>query len=58
MSTENEAIGAGIRATLAATDFGRELAAEGITTVSLDEDGQLVERHPDGSTVILTPKDR
>ena len=46
-------ISAAIEENLAATDFGAELAAEGITTVALDENGDLVEHHPDGTTAIL-----
>lgn len=33
--------------------FVDRLAAEGVTTVTLDADGQLVERRPDGTTTIL-----
>lgn len=33
--------------------FADRLAAEGVTTVTLDADGQLVERRPDGTTTIL-----
>jgi hypothetical protein len=32
-----------------ASDYGAVLAAEGITTVALDDDGNLVAYHPDGS---------
>ena len=32
-----------------ATSFGDLLAAEGITTVALDDDGNLVAFHPDGT---------
>jgi deoxyxylulose-5-phosphate synthase len=32
------------------TSFGSELAAEGITTVALGDDGILVAYHPDGTT--------
>ena len=46
-------ISAAIEENLAATDFGAELAAEGITTVALDDNGDLVEYHPDGTTAIL-----
>lgn len=38
---------------LAAVDFTATLAAEGITTVALDEQGRLVETSPDGSTRVL-----
>lgn len=33
--------------------FADRLAAEGVTTVTLDADGQLVERRPDGTTTVL-----
>jgi ParD-like antitoxin of type II bacterial toxin-antitoxin system len=42
-----------IEENLEATHFGDELAAEGITTVALDESGNLVEYRPDGSTSVL-----
>lgn len=35
------------------TDHGAELAAEGVTTVALDDAGRLVEHLPDGTTRIL-----
>jgi hypothetical protein len=38
------------------TSFGARLAAEGVTTVALSDDGALVEYRPDGSqTVIAAP---
>ena len=43
-------IDAAIQANLHATDYGRRLAAEGVTTVALDEQGNLIEHHPDGSS--------
>ena len=33
--------------------FGGVLAAEGVTTVALDDDGTLVEYRPDGSRMVL-----
>jgi hypothetical protein len=33
--------------------FAERLAAEGVTTVTLDADGRLVERRPDGTTTAL-----
>jgi hypothetical protein len=40
----------------AATSFGEHLAAEGVTTVALADDGTLVEHRPDGSrTVVASP---
>jgi len=49
----NAEITAAIEENIEATHFGDELAAEGITTVALDEHGRLVEHHPDGSTFTL-----
>jgi len=38
--------------------FGAALAAEGVVTVAVDEDGALVEYRPDGTAVVLeTPSD-
>lgn len=37
--------------------FGERLAAEGVTTVALDDEGALVESRPDGSRVILVAPD-
>jgi len=50
----NGEIAAAIEQNLAVVHVGNELAAEGITTVALDEDGRLVEHHPDGSTSTVT----
>jgi hypothetical protein len=49
----NAEVSARIEESLADTDYGAELAAEGITTVTY-EDGKLIERRPDGSTRVLT----
>ena len=46
----NAEIDAGIEQAAVSTDFAARLAAEGITTVVMDEDGHLVTRHPDGTT--------
>ena len=43
-------IDAAIQENLHATDYGTRLAAEGITTVALDEHGNLIEHHPDGTS--------
>jgi hypothetical protein len=32
------------------TSFGKRIAARGITTVALDDDGVLTRHHPDGTT--------
>jgi hypothetical protein len=49
----NAEIAAAIEENLAATHFGDELSAEGVTTVALDDEGRLVEHRPDGSTSVL-----
>lgn len=48
-------ISAAIEESLADTDYGALLAARGITTVALDESGQIVEYRPDGSSSVLHP---
>ncbi|MDT5080447.1 MAG: hypothetical protein QOJ80_5084 [Mycobacterium sp.] len=50
----NAEIAAGIEESLARTDYGRVLAARGVTTVALNDDGDIVEHHPDGTSVVLT----
>ena len=50
----NAEIAAAIEERLAGTDYGARLAAEGVTTVALDDSGELVEYHPDGSEVRLS----
>jgi hypothetical protein len=49
----NAEISAAIEEHLAHTDYGDELAKRGITTVALDEAGQMVEHRPDGTSVVL-----
>lgn len=51
----NAEISAGIEESLAGTDYGALLTARGITTVALDESGQLIEHRPDGSASVLHP---
>lgn len=48
-------ISAAIEESLADTDYGALLAARGITTVALDESGQIVEHRADGSSSVLHP---
>lgn len=43
-----------IAGSIATMHLGNLLASEGVTTVALDEDGQLVEHRPDGSTAVLS----
>lgn len=50
----NAEINTAIASRLAATHFGNTLAAEGVTTVAVDEAGRLVEHRPDGSTAVLS----
>ena len=50
----NAEISAGIQESLARTDYGRVLAARGVTTVALNDDGDIVEHRPDGTSVVLT----
>ncbi|AZG47637.1 TA system antitoxin ParD family protein [Gordonia insulae] len=54
---EGRAFNAQIRARvsedLATADYRRELSASGVTTVSLDEAGRIVEHLPDGTTRVL-----
>ena len=47
-------IAAAVEERLAGTHYGNQLAAHGITTVALDEDGQIVEYRPDGTSAALT----
>jgi ParD-like antitoxin of type II bacterial toxin-antitoxin system len=49
----NAEISAAIEETLARTDYGAELAARGITTVALNDSGEIVEHRPDGTSVVL-----
>jgi hypothetical protein len=49
----NAEIAARIEENLASKDYGAILAAEGVTTVALDDQGRLVEYSPDGSTRVL-----
>lgn len=48
----NAEISAAIDEGLTRVHYGKALAARGITTVALDEDGELVEYRPDGSAVV------
>jgi 2-keto-3-deoxy-galactonokinase len=49
----NAEITAAVEETLIGSHYGQILAAEGVTTVALDEDGRLREYRPDGTTVAL-----
>jgi hypothetical protein len=50
---KNEAIEEALARAVEDAHFGDILAARGITTVALDEDGRMVEYRPDGSTTVL-----
>jgi hypothetical protein len=50
----NAEVSAAIQESLADANYGQVLAGRGITTVALNEDGQIVEHRPDGSLVVLT----
>jgi hypothetical protein len=52
----NAEIAASIQEKLAESNYGKVLAERGITTVALDENGDIVEHRPDGSSVVLTAK--
>ncbi len=54
----NAEISAAIEENLARTHYGEALAARGITTVALDDAGDLIEHRPDGTSVALTKKRR
>jgi ParD-like antitoxin of type II bacterial toxin-antitoxin system len=52
----NAEIAAAIQENLAESNYDKVLATRGITTVALDENGDIVEHRPDGSSVNLTAK--
>jgi len=49
----NAAIDATISAAANEMSFVDRLAARGVTTVVMDDEGRMVRRHPDGSTTVL-----
>lgn len=49
----NAEISAVVQESLTGTDYGAVLAARGVTTVALDDAGEIVQYRPDGSTVRL-----
>lgn len=49
----NAEISAAVEESLARTDYGAALARQGITTVALNEAGDIVEHRPDGTEVVL-----
>jgi len=54
----NAEISAAIEENLSRTHYGDTLAARGVTTVALNEAGDIVEQRPDGTSVTLTGKRR
>jgi hypothetical protein len=53
----NADLDASIQMQAQSVSFGERLAAEGVTTVALDNEGALVEYRPDGSCVVLVAPD-
>jgi hypothetical protein len=49
----NDEISAAIEDSLARTNYGAALAGQGITTVSLNDAGDIIEHRPDGTEVVL-----
>jgi len=49
----NAEISAAIEESLARTKYGDVLAARGITMVALDDEGQIVEYWPDGTSAVI-----
>jgi hypothetical protein len=49
----NAEIAASVEESLARTHYGEQLAARGVTTVALNDAGQLVEYRPDGTAALL-----
>ncbi len=49
----NAEITAAIEERLTGAQYGNQLAAQGITTVALDEDGRIIEYRPDGTQAVL-----
>jgi hypothetical protein len=54
----NAEIAAAIQENLAQSNYGRLLASRGITTVALNEAGEIVEYRPDGNSVVVTARRR
>jgi hypothetical protein len=49
----NAGINAAISVAANEVSFADRLAARGVTTVVMDDEGRMVRRHPDGSTTVL-----
>jgi hypothetical protein len=52
----NAEISAAIEESLARTNYGAALAGQGITTVALNDAGEIVEHQPDGTAVVLAER--
>ena len=52
----NAEISAAVEESLARTNYGAALAGQAITTVALNEAGEIVEHRPDGTEVVLAAK--
>jgi hypothetical protein len=52
----NAEITAAIEENVANSDYGRELAKRGVTTVALDENGQIVEYRADGDSAVVSTR--
>jgi ParD-like antitoxin of type II bacterial toxin-antitoxin system len=52
----NAEIAAAVQENLAESNYGKLLAERGVTTVALDENGDIVEHRPDGSSITLNVK--
>ncbi|WP_029369947.1 TA system antitoxin ParD family protein [Mycobacterium sp. UM_WWY] len=52
----NAEISAAIEESLARANYGAALAARGVTTVALDDNGDIVQYHPDGTSSVLVPQ--
>ncbi len=53
----NAEISAAIEESLARADYGATLAARGITTVAVNDDGELIQYRPDGTSSVLPAHD-
>lgn len=53
----NAEIDTAIETTAASVDFAARLAAEGVATVTMNADGQMIRRDPDGTRTVLAIRD-
>ena len=49
----NAEVSAALEESLVRTDYGKTLAARGVTTVAINDDGEITQYRPDGSTTVL-----